>query len=103
MKVHIHIGQRDLERLAELLEFPEKFNENATVSPIRGEEYTPGKSLWLERTVGALKVVVRLEPGRNKAGEKVLHIDAFTLYAKGCPYCGYPLKAGEPCGNCGAW
>ena len=102
MKAHFHISQRDLEYLAELLEFPE-FNENAVVSPVQGEEYTAGKSIWLERIVGPFKVVVTVESGRTRAGEKVLHISAFTLFAEGCPYCGHPLKAGEPCGNCGVW
>ncbi len=102
MKVHLHISQRDLERLSEVLEFPE-FNENAVVVPVEGEEYTAGKSIWLERAVGPFKVVVTLEAGRTKDGKKVLHVNAFTLFAEGCPYCGYQLKAGEPCGNCGAW
>jgi hypothetical protein len=102
MKIHIHISQQDLGHLGALLEFPE-FNENAVVVPVRGEKYTPGKSLWFERVVGELKVVVTIEPGRTQAGEKVIHVNAYTLFAEGCPYCGHPLKAGEPCGNCGAW
>ncbi len=102
MKVHFHIGQRDLERLSALLGAPE-FNGNALVAPIQGEEYTPGESLWLERTIGPFRVVVTLEAGRTKDGKKVLHVNAFTLFAEGCPYCGHSLKAGEPCGNCGAW
>jgi len=102
MKTHFHISQRDLEHLSELLEAP-AFNENAVVVPVQGEEYTPGKSIWLERVVGPFKVVVTLEAGRTRGGEKVVHISTFTLFAEGCPYCGHPLKAGEPCGNCGAW
>jgi hypothetical protein len=99
MKIHAHIS-RDLERL---LEFP-AFDKDAVVVPVQGEKYTPGKTfLWLERVVGELKVVVTIEPGRTENGEKVIHVNAYTLFAEGCPYCGHPLKAGEPCGNCGAW